>query len=144
MTPLPSNIAELQDLAKRIQEDADAVRTEARDKLDARRETIRTHLSERMERLDSSLQKAAEKGGQDFIAFRDKVKSDRQRLKDKLSERREAYGAFFADANDEERQLGAAIAIDYAIATVQQARLAVLDAVSDRAEARTAETPPVG
>jgi ElaB/YqjD/DUF883 family membrane-anchored ribosome-binding protein len=131
-------------LAKRIQEDAEAVRTEARDKLDARRETIRTHLSERMERLESNLQKAADKGGQDFIAFREKVKSDRQRLKDKLSERREAYSAFFADANDEERQLGAAIAIDYAIATVQQARLAVLDAVSDRAEARTAETPPVG
>ena len=46
MTPLPSNIAELQDLVKRIQEDADAVRTEARDKLDARREKIRTQLSE--------------------------------------------------------------------------------------------------
>ena len=56
MTPLPSNIAELQDLAQRIQEDAEAVRTEARDKLDARRESIRTHLSERMERLDSNLQ----------------------------------------------------------------------------------------
>jgi hypothetical protein len=143
MTPLPSNIAELQDLAKRIQEDADAVRTEARDKLDARRETIRTHLSERMERLDSNLQKAAEKGGPDFIAFREKVKGDRQRLKDKLSERKEAYGAFFADASDEERQLGAAIAIDYAIATVQQARLAVLDAVSDRAEASASNTQPV-
>ena len=143
MAPLPSNIAELQDLAKRIQEDAEAVRTEAREKLDARREGIRTHLSERMERLDSNLQKAAEKGGQDFVDFREKVKSDRQRLKDKLSERREAYGAFFANANDEERQLGAAIAIDYAIATVQQARLAVLDAVSDRAEASASNTQPV-
>ena len=144
MTPLPSNIAELQDLAQRIQEDAEAVRTEARDKLDARRETIRTHLSERMERLDSNLQKAADRGGQDFVAFREKVKSDRQRLKDKLGERKENYRAFFADADDETRQLGAAIAIDYAIATVQQARLAVLDAVSDRAEARTAQTQPVG
>jgi len=141
MTPLPSNIAELQDLAKRIQEDADAVRTEAREKLDARREDIRTHLTERMERLETNLQKAAEKGGQDFVAFREKVKSDRQRLKDKLGERREAVKAFFADASDEDRQLGAAIAIDYAISTVQQARLAVLDAVSDRAEARA--TQPV-
>src|SRR6476619_8176138 len=143
VTPLPSNIAELQELAKRIQEDAEAVRTEAREKLDARREDIRTHLTERMERLESNLQKAAEKGGQDFLDFREKVKSDRQRLKDKLSERKEAYKAFFADASDEERQLGAAIAIDYAIATVQQARLAVLDAVSDRAEARTEQAQPV-
>ncbi|TMJ11672.1 MAG: hypothetical protein E6G94_15410 [Alphaproteobacteria bacterium] len=103
MTPLPSNIAELQDLVKRIQEDADAVRTEARDK----------------------------------------VKSDRQRLKDKMGERKEAYRAFFADANDEDRRLGAAIAVDYAIATVQQARLAVLDAVSDRAEARQSQAQPV-
>jgi len=141
MTPLPSNIAELQELAKRIQEDAEAVRTEAREKLDARREDIRTHLTERMERLETNLQKAAEKGGQDFVAFREKVKSDRQRLKDKLGERREAFKAFFADASDEDRQLGAAIAIDYAISTVQQARLAVLDAVSDRAEARA--TQPV-
>ena len=92
---------------------------------------------------NSNLQKAAEKGGPDFVAFREKVKGDRQRLKDKLSERKEAYSAFFADANDEERQLGAAIAIDYAIATVQQARLAVLDAVSDRAEARSGNAQPV-
>jgi ElaB/YqjD/DUF883 family membrane-anchored ribosome-binding protein len=144
MTPLPSNIAELQDLAKRIQEDADAVRTGAREKLDARRDDIRTHLTERMDRLDSNLQKAAEKGGQDFVAFREKVKDDRQRLKDKLGERKEAYKAFFAGASDDDRQLGAAIAIDYAIATVQQARLAVLDMVSNRAEARTAEAQPVG
>jgi len=143
MTPLPSNIAELQDLVKRIQEDADAVRTEARDKLDARREKIRTQLSERMERLESNLATAAEKGGADFLAFRDKVKSDRQRLKDKMGERKEAYRAFFADANDEDRRLGAAIAVDYAIATVQQARLAVLDAVSDRAEARQSQAQPV-
>ncbi len=143
MTPLPSNIAELQDVARRIQEDAEAVRTEAREKLDERRDRIRTHLAERMERLDSNLQKAAEKGGADFVAFREKVKSDRQRLKDKLAERKEAYKAFFADASDEDRQLGAAIAIDYAIATVQQARLAVLDAVSDRAEARRADAQPV-
>jgi ElaB/YqjD/DUF883 family membrane-anchored ribosome-binding protein len=142
MTPLPSNIAELQDLAKRIQEDADAVRTEARDKLDARRDNIRTNLSERMERLESNLQKASEKGGPEVAAFREKVRSDRQRLKEKMGERKEAYRAFFANASDEDRQLGAAIAIDYAIATVQQARLAVLDAVSDRAEARAAQPHP--
>ncbi|HEX4739544.1 MAG TPA: hypothetical protein VH331_18500 [Allosphingosinicella sp.] len=144
MTPLPSNIAELQDLAERIQEDAEAVRTEAREKLDARRDKIRTNLSERMERLESNLQAAAEKGGADFVAFREKVKSDRQRLKDKLGERKEAYRAFFANASDDDRRLGAAIAVDYAIATVQQARLAVLDAVSDRAEARSAQAHPVG
>jgi hypothetical protein len=143
MTPLPSNIAELQDLVKRIEEDADAVRTGAREKLDARRDDIRTHLTERMERLDSNLEKAAAKGGQDFVAFREKVQSDRQRLKDKFSERREAYGAFFANASEEERKLGAAIAIDYAIATVQQARLAVLDGLSDRAEALGANVQPV-
>lgn len=139
MTHLQSNLAELQELAKRIEEDAEAVRTEAREKLDARRDKIRTNLSERMERLESNLQEAAKKGGEDFLAFRDKVTTDRQRLKDKLSDRKEAYKAFFADASDEDRQLGAAIAVDYAIATVQQARLAVLDAVSERAEARTAQ-----
>jgi ElaB/YqjD/DUF883 family membrane-anchored ribosome-binding protein len=142
MNPLASNIAELQDLAERIREDAEAVRTEAREKLDARRDKIRTNLTERMERLESNLQKAADKGGEDFLAFRDKVRGDRQRLKDKLGERRAAYGAFFADANEEDRRLGAAIALDYAIATVQQARLAVLDAVSDRAEARSGEAQP--
>jgi DNA repair exonuclease SbcCD ATPase subunit len=142
MTPLASNIAELQDLAERIREDAEAVRTEAREKLDARRDKIRTNLTDRMERLESNLQKAADKGGEDFLAFRDKVRSDRQRLKDKLGERRAAYGAFFADANEEDRRLAAAIALDYAIATVQQARLAVLDAVSDRAEARSGAAQP--
>ena len=51
MQHLPSNFAELQDLAKRLEEDAGAVRSEARDKLDERREKIRTNLAERMDRL---------------------------------------------------------------------------------------------
>src|SRR5881394_1948397 len=58
MQPLPSNFAELSELAKRLEEDADAVRTEAREKLDERREKIRTNLSERMDRLESNLEKA--------------------------------------------------------------------------------------
>jgi hypothetical protein len=39
----------------------------------------------------------------------------------------------------EDQELGAVIAIDYAIATIQQARLAVLDAASARAAAFTAQ-----
>ena len=136
MQHLPSNIAELSDLAKRLEEDADAVRLGAREKLDERRETIRTNLTERMVRLESNLDKAEAKGGSDFAAFREKIKTDRQRLKDKLGDRKEAYRAFFADASPEDKKLGAAIAIDYAIASVQQARLAVLDSVWERAEAR--------
>ena len=145
MQPLPSNFAELSELARRIDEDADAVRTEAREKLDERREKIRTNLGERMDRLEANLDKAQNQTSADWTAFREKVKSDRERFKAKLGERAEAYGAFFAGSNAEDRELGAAIAIDYAIATIQQARLAVLDAVSSRAEAITAErqTTPV-
>jgi len=145
MQPLPSNFAELSDLLKRIEEDADAVRTEAREKLDARREMIRTNLGERMDRLESNLQKAQNQTSADWTSFREKVKSDRERFKAKLADRKEAYKAFFAESSAEDRELGAAIAIDYAIATIQQARLAVLDAASARAEAFTAqrESTPV-
>jgi len=135
MQPLPSNFAELSELARRIDEDAEAVRTEAREKLDARRDKIRTNLGERIDRLESNLEKAQSQTSADWTALREKVKSDRERFKAKLSERKEAYKAFFADSNAEDRELGAKIAIDYAIATIQQARLAVLDAVSARAEA---------
>jgi hypothetical protein len=142
MTPLPSNLTELSELAKRIDEDADAVRTEAREKLDARREKIRTNLGERMDRLESNLEKAQNQTSADWTALREKVKSDRERFKAKLTERKEAYKAFFAESNAEDRELGAAIAIDYAIASIQQARLAVLDAASARAEAIVAEQKP--
>jgi len=135
MQPLPSNFAELSELSKRIDEDAEAVRTEAREKLDARRETIRTNLGERMDRLEGNLQKAQNQTSGDWLALREKVKADRERFKEKLGERKEAYKAFFAESNSEDRELGAAIAVDYAIATIQQARLAVLDAASARAEA---------
>jgi hypothetical protein len=135
MQHLPSNFAELQDLAKRLEEDAGAVRSEARDKLDARREKIRTNLAERMDRLGSNLEKAQSQTSGDWVALRNKVQADREQFKQRLGERREAYSAFFADSSPEDRKLGAAIAVDYAIATIQQARLAVLDAVSDRAEA---------
>jgi hypothetical protein len=143
MEPLPSNFAELSELARRIDEDAEAVRTEARERLDARREKIRTNLSERMERLEANLEKAQNQTSADWVAFREKVKSDRERFKAKLAERREAYRAFFAESSAEDRELGAAIAVDYAIATIQQARLAVLDAASARAEAIAANRPSV-
>ena len=78
----------------------------------------------------------------DWVAFREKVKSDRERFKAKLGERKEAFKAFFAESNAEDRELGAAIAIDYAISTIQQARLAVLDAASARAEDVVAERKP--
>lgn len=139
MQPLPSNLAELSELAKRIDEDAEAVRTEARERLDERREKIRTNLGERMDRLEANLEKAQNQTSADWTAFREKIKSDRERFKAKLGDRKEAYKAFFAESNAEDRELGAAIAIDYAIATIQQARLAVLDAVSARAEAVSAE-----
>ena len=142
MQQLPSNLGQLADLAKRIEEDADAVRSEARDKLDARREGIRTNLAERMDRLESNLQKAQSQTSGDWVALREKIKSDREQFRARLGERKETYKAFFADSSPEDRKLGAAIAIDYAIATVQQARLAVLDAVSERAEARADNLHP--
>jgi hypothetical protein len=138
MQPLPSNFTELAELARHIEEDAEAVRTEAREKLDARREQIRTNLGERMDRLESNLEKAQNQTSADWTAFREKIKSDRERFRAKLGERREAYKAFFAESNAEDRELGAVIAVDYAIASIQQARLAVLDALSARAETITA------
>ena len=70
------------------------------------------------------------------LDFREKVKSDRQRLKSKLSERKEAYKAFFADASD--RRAAARGCIDRLCDRDRsQARLCGADAVSDRAEART-------
>jgi hypothetical protein len=141
MQHLPSNLGQLADLAKRIEEDADAVRSEAREKLDARRDGIRTNLAERMDRLDSNLQKAEGQTSADWAALRAKIKADRDQFKARLGERKESYKAFFADSNAEDRQLAAAIAIDYAIATIQQARLAVLDAASDRAQAATNSAP---
>lgn len=139
MQPLPSNFAELSELARRIDEDAEAVRSEAREKLDERREKIRTNLAERMDRLESNLEKAQDRTSADWTALREKVKSDHERFRAKLGERREAYKALFADSKAEDRELGAKIAVDYAIATIQQARLAVLDAVSARGEAIMAD-----
>ena len=98
MQHLPSNFAELQDLAKRLEEDAGAVRSEARDKLDARREKIRTNLAERMDRLGSNLEKAQSQTSGDWVALRNKVQADREQFKQRLGERREAYSAFFADS----------------------------------------------
>jgi hypothetical protein len=95
-----------------------------------------------MDRLESNLEKAQNQTSADWMAFREKVKSDRQQFKAKLGERKEAFKAFFADSSAEDRELGAAIAIDYAISSIQQARLAVLDAASARAEAVMAERKP--
>ena len=88
---------------------------------------------------NSNIQKAQNQTSADWTAFREKVKSDRERFKAKLAERKEGYKAFFAESNAEDRELGAAIAIDYAIASIQQARLAALDAASARAEAIASE-----
>jgi hypothetical protein len=70
----------------------------------------------------------------------EKVAADIDSLKAGVAQAKHDLDARQAEHHAEKREWEAGVAIDYAIASVEQAKLAVLDAVSSRAEAERAKT----
>ena len=138
---------QLSDLSTHVKNTEDAViaaQKEARDKVMARREQARTAATAAVEKVDRAIKSTGDNAARNWNTLKAKVAADIDTLKAGVADRKHERDVRRAEHTAERLEWEAGFAIDYAIASVEQARLAILDAIVGDVEAEQARTARAG
>jgi hypothetical protein len=138
---------QLSDLSVRVKNTEDAVaaaQNEAHDKIMARREQARTAAKAATEKVDKAIKSTSDSTTRSWNTLKAKIAADMDALKTEVAERKHERDVRRAESHAERLEWEAGFSIDYAIASVEQARLAVLDAIVGRVDADQAKTAKAG
>jgi hypothetical protein len=136
--PLSKQLSDLSVRAKNAEDAAAAAEKEAHDKIVARVNQARTAATAAAEKVDQKVKSAKDKTARNLNALQTKIASDIDSLKSAAAQQKQKLDAKLAENNAERLEWDAGVAVDYAIASVEQAKLAVLDAIAGRMEAEQA------
>ncbi|MFL5615122.1 MAG: hypothetical protein ACJ796_15760 [Gemmatimonadaceae bacterium] len=139
MQSLHEHLADLSASAKRAEEAVMAARRETRDRVAVRREQARASAEAMADRVDKELSTASETFTTQWHTLQAKVAADIDRLRNDHSERQRNQSVKRAADRAARLETDAGVAIDYALASIEEAKLAVLDAVLAAIEAAEAE-----
>jgi hypothetical protein len=135
---LSEQLAELSVHAKNAEDAVAAAEKEVHEKVEARREQARAAATEATEKVNQQIKSVKDKASRNWNALQAKIAADMQNLKSAIAERKRELKADRAEDTAERLEWEAGFAIDYAVASIEQARLAVLDAVAGRVDAEDA------
>lgn len=145
MARLSEQLADLSVRAKHAEDAASAAEKEARDKVQARREQARAAATAAIEKVDQSMKSAGDSvksagdaAARKWTALQAKITGDLQSVKSAIAQKKQDLDVRRAESQADRLEWEAGLAVDYAIAMVEQAELAVLDAVAGRIEAAEA------
>ncbi len=128
-------LADLSVHAKNAEDAFAAAQKEAHDKVVARREQAHAAATAAMEKVNQEVKSAKDTTTRNWNALQAKIAADMQVLKTGIDQRKQERQVRRAENTAERLEWEAGFAIDYAIASVEQANLAVLDAIAGRVEA---------
>ena len=132
---LSQQLADLSGRAKNAEDSIAAASKEAHDKIEARKAEARAAATKATERVKQEIESARDTAVRNWTAVRAKIAADIESLKASATQAKHEADMRHAEGRADRLEWEARVAVDYAIASVEQARLAVLDAVSSRAEA---------
>jgi len=121
--------------AKNAEDAVAAAQKEGYDKITARRDQARAAATEAIEKLDKNIKSAGDSATKNWSALKAKVTADINTLKADAAKTKHSLDVKHAENRADRLEWEAGFAIDYAIASVEQAKLAVLDAIDGRVEA---------
>jgi hypothetical protein len=136
--PLSEQLADLSVHAKKAEDTLAAAQKETHDKIMSRWEQARADATATTEEVNQQIQSVGESVAKGWNARKEKIAADIDALKAKVIRKKHALDARRAESEADRLEWDASLAIDYAIAAVDQARLAVLDAVVGRIQAEEA------
>ncbi len=136
---LSQHLADLSVRAKNAEDAVAAAEKEAHGKIETRKEQARAAAAKATEKVNQEIKSAGDTAVRNWTAVRAKVAADIDSLKAGVARAKHDLDARQAEHHAERLEWEAGFAIDYAIASIEQAKLAVLDAVSSRAEAERAK-----
>lgn len=139
MTPLSEQLAQLSVKAKRAEDNFARTQAQAEENIEHARRVARQTAQEAIDDLNRKVANVREANSTRWQAFKTKLQADGQRLKQDMAQDRREFSAWqkgnYAEACEED----AALAIDYAAASIAMAESAVLEAVEARNEAQVAQ-----
>jgi hypothetical protein len=135
MKPLDQQLADMSVCAKEAQDAFAAARKETHDKVVARREQARASAAALADRVDKEINDAGDALAGQWNALRAKVTADINRLKTTYEQRQHDRSVDRAAQRADRLESEAGIAVDFALASIEDAKRAVLDAVAARIEA---------
>jgi hypothetical protein len=133
---LSEQLADLSVRAKNAEDVVAAAEKEAHDKIAVRKEQARVAATAAVEKVNQEIKSAGNTAARDWNSVKAKVAADMTTLKAKATTMKRNLDVKRAENHADEMEWEAGFAIDYAIASVEQAaKLAVLDAIDSRIEA---------
>ena len=139
MKPLSEQLANLSIHAKNTEEAAAAAQKEAHDKVVARVAQAQAAAEQAVQKANQNIKSASDAASAKWNGMKSKIAADVDDLKSKVAQRKHDLGvklaANYAQMLDED----AAFAIDYAVASIERAKLAVLDAIAGHIEVEKAK-----
>jgi hypothetical protein len=137
--PLSEQLAELSVHAKHAEDAVAAAQKEAHEKIAARREHAHAAATAATEKVNQEVKSVKDAASRDWKALEAKITADIQALKAGLAQRKREREVGRAEHTAERLEWEAGFAIDYAVASIEQAELAVLDAIAGRVDAEQAK-----
>jgi hypothetical protein len=128
---------QLSDLAARAKDAEDAwtaAQKEAHDEIAARREQAHASATAAIEKVNQQIKSIGDTATENWNVVQAKISADIDALKANVAQRKRERDRRRAENHAEMLEYEAGFAVDYAIASVEQAKLAVLDAVVSRME----------
>jgi hypothetical protein len=136
---LSEQLSDLSVRAKNAEDAAAAAQKEAQEKVAARRAEARAAATAAVEKVKQSIKSVADTGTTQWAAVQAKVAADLDALKAHVAQRKQERDVLRAENQAERLEQDAEFSIDYAIASIEQAKLAVLDAIVGRLDAEAAK-----
>jgi hypothetical protein len=136
---LSEQLAELSVRAKKVEDAFAAAQKEAYEKLQTRKDEARAAARKAVERVDQEIQSAKSSAAKDLTAMKAKISADLNALKANVQRAKHSVDTKVAQMRAEDLEWEAGFAIEYAIASIEQAGFAVLDAVEARQAAEQAK-----
>lgn len=133
--PLSEKLAEMSVRAKKAEDEVAAAEKVAHDKVLAQREQSRAAVETAIKKVDQDLKSAGGTAAGKWQALKAKMTADLEGLKSNIAERRHERDVTRTADRAELLEWEASVAVDYALASIEQAELAVFDAMIGRAEA---------
>jgi hypothetical protein len=136
---LSEQLADLSVRAKNAEDSLAAAQKEARDKIVARKEQARAAATTAAQKVDQEIKSVGDAAASNWNAARAKIAADMSALKANAAHAKHDLDMKHAENRADRLEWEAGVAVDYAIASVEQAKLAALDAIDGRLAAEEAK-----
>jgi prophage DNA circulation protein len=140
MKPLSEQLADLSVRAKNAEESAAAAQKEAHDKVAARVAQAQATAEQAVQKVTQNIKSANDTASSKWNGMKAKIAADMDDLKSKVAQRKHDLSVKRAANYSQLLDEDASFAIDYAIASIEQAKVSVLDAIAGHIEVEKAKS----